>query len=511
MKIGMVVPDVPGHGNPGSSLGRILQDLHSDNEVIMIGLAATKAFADKAGLTFRSLGTEEEAAEIQELLSELGTMNGMKAFQKTVEIIGKVGEIFFRDLPGIVKELALDAMLIDEVNGEAMTVAEYLDIPFGILCNALPVVPDPWVPPIITTWIPRNSWWSVLRNRVANHLVFQVLASPLHRVDDVWRRQHGLPKISRNDKPTLFIVAQLPPHLDFPRRQTPDNFFRTRPFHTPHRDDDDPRRDDFPWDRLDPNRPLVYASMGTIQNGVGEIYRRLALAARSLESSDRPVQLVLALGRRNIDGDAHNTDGADLDGTVAEINAKRRSNGKQGDKYPTIITVEYAPQVAVLPKASLLITHAGQNTALEGVMAGLPMIAIPISNDQPGVASRLVHAGIAQLLSAKASPKRLRKAVRKGLTDPRYRESCQRMRERILDNSQTPTLEQVAQLIHSSFERNIGKPRNEWERLLPSDESVVEILGPGLANSYRDNGIYKSNKKPVTPHTTVSQDGEDAK
>jgi UDP:flavonoid glycosyltransferase YjiC (YdhE family) len=48
---------------------------------------------------------------------------------------------------------------------------------------------------------------------------------------------------------------------------------------------------DFPWERLDPDRPLVYASMGTLQNGILRTFRMIAEACAGLG-----VQLVISLG-----------------------------------------------------------------------------------------------------------------------------------------------------------------------------------------------------------------------
>ena len=53
------------------------------------------------------------------------------------------------------------------------------------------------------------------------------------------------------------------------------------------------------------------------------------------------------------------------------------------------ITVPFAPQLELLKRAAVCITHAGLNTALESLTNGVPMVAIPITNDQPGVAARV--------------------------------------------------------------------------------------------------------------------------
>jgi zeaxanthin glucosyltransferase len=54
------------------------------------------------------------------------------------------------------------------------------------------------------------------------------------------------------------------------------------------------------------------------------------------------------------------------------------------------IVVSYAPQLELLKKASVCITHAGFNTVLEALSQGVPQIAIPVTNDHPGIAARIV-------------------------------------------------------------------------------------------------------------------------
>src|SRR2546422_7887921 len=63
------------------------------------------------------------------------------------------------------------------------------------------------------------------------------------------------------------------------------------------------------------------------------------------------------------------------------------------------IVVEFAPQLELLKRAALCITHAGLNTALECLSNGVPMVAIPITNDQPGVAARIEWTGTGEMVS----------------------------------------------------------------------------------------------------------------
>ena len=62
------------------------------------------------------------------------------------------------------------------------------------------------------------------------------------------------------------------------------------------------------------------------------------------------------------------------------------------------IVVRSAPQIELLKLAALCITHAGLNTVLESLAQGVPMVAIPIGYDQPGVAARIAHHGVGEFM-----------------------------------------------------------------------------------------------------------------
>jgi MGT family glycosyltransferase len=126
---------------------------------------------------------------------------------------------------------------------------------------------------------------------------------------------------------------------------------------------------EFPWERLT-GEPIVYVSMGTLQNGVTEIFRAIAASARRLKN----LQFVLAIGN--------------------QLTPERI-----GETGSNVVTVAYAPQIELLKRSSLCITHAGLNTVLEALGVGVPLLAIPITNDQPGVAARIAHKEVGLILS----------------------------------------------------------------------------------------------------------------
>jgi zeaxanthin glucosyltransferase len=141
---------------------------------------------------------------------------------------------------------------------------------------------------------------------------------------------------------------------------------------------------------------LIYASMGTLQNRIEQAFREIAAACEGIDAD-----LVISLG------------GGSAPDQIGRL---------PGDP----LVMGYAPQLELLSRARLTITHAGLNTALESLSAGVPMVAIPVGNDQPGVAARLKAAGAAEVLPFhKLHADRLRPLIRKVLEDKRYRERAQ--------------------------------------------------------------------------------------
>jgi MGT family glycosyltransferase len=190
-----------------------------------------------------------------------------------------------------------------------------------------------------------------------------------------------------------------------------------------------PSQDDFPWDRLD-GRPLIFASLGTVPSVSNlPVYQKIAKACSGLDA-----QLVLSLGKW---GDKAG-------------DARARLGRLAGDP----IVVDFAPQLALLQKASLLITHAGQNTTLEALHFGVPMVALPRSADQPAMAARLEQAGVALRGSFwKSTPEGLRKLVNRVLTEPRFRQRGDELRQAL---SRTGGAAHAADLIEEML--RTGKP-----------------------------------------------------
>ena len=85
------------------------------------------------------------------------------------------------------------------------------------------------------------------------------------------------------------------------------------------------------------------------------------------------------------------------------------------------LVVSYAPQLEVLRRARLTLTHAGLNTVLDSLACGVPLVAVPITYEQPAIASRIRWTGVGEVLSLpRLNAQRLRETIQRVVNNPSY-------------------------------------------------------------------------------------------
>jgi len=395
--IGIICPAAASHLILMTTLGRELQQ--RGHRVTLVGILDAKPKTLAAGLEFWAIGESEfPSGAMRQLFAELGTKSKFAALQYTSSWIQKMAVMFLREAPAALKEAGVEALLVDQVSPEGGTVADFLNIPFISVCSALPLNREPSVPPFYTSWGYNPAWWAVLRNRGAYSLLNRV-GRPLRETIAEYRQQWKLPKhLTPNDRYSqLAQLSQQPAEFEFPRQNLPPCFHFTGPYHNPA--SREPVA--FPFEKLT-GQPLIYASMGTIQNRLLGIFHSIAEACMGLDA-----QLVISLG------------GATSPEALPALPGSP-------------LVVGYAPQLELLKRTTLTITHAGLNTTLESLSNGVPMVAIPIANDQPGVGARLAWAGAGNVVPlARLSVPKLRDAIAGVLKDDSYRNNASRLAEAI--------------------------------------------------------------------------------
>src|SRR5262249_30978216 len=120
-----------------------------------------------------------------------------------------------------------------------------------------------------------------------------------------------------------------------------------------------------------------------------------------------------------------------------------------GDLPGDPIVVGYAPQLDLIRRSTLTISHGGLNTALESLAQGVPMVVLPVAYDQPGVGARVEWSGVGLSIPVgRLTPDRLRDAVRIVLDDPAYRQRAARLQSSI---EAADGLNRAADVIEAAF------------------------------------------------------------
>jgi zeaxanthin glucosyltransferase len=248
--------------------------------------------------------------------------------------------------------------------------------------------------------------------------------------------------VSRN---AVAIVSQIPREFDLPGITWPSVFHYAGPFF------DEAGRETIPfdWGRLDA-RPLVYASLGTLVNGHELIYQAILSAVERIPE----IQVVLSKGT--------NIELADL-----------------GPIPANVIVVDKAPQLELLKRSVLCVTHAGLNTVLESLARGLPMVAIPIAYDQFGVAVRIAHHGVGEFLEiGNLTVDGLEGLIRKVLSTPAYRDKAGYFKNLIADRR---GLDLATEAIERAFEQAVVPgPRARVRRGPPNTSNFMKRDPRGL-------------------------------
>jgi zeaxanthin glucosyltransferase len=274
---------------------------------------------------------------------------------------------------------------------------------------------DPAVPPLQTALTPGRGMLPRLRNRLAWRGLFllQQLVIPLRYkiFDDVkgFARRSGYPldaiDFAGETWPALHLPTLVfcPPDFDFPRQRLAAGAVFVEP------SVDIERRDpDFPWERLQEDRPLIYCALGSV--APSKYVRQITPFFQAFldAMAERPHwQGLLATGRH-------------VDAGALRCPAN-------------VVMVPEAPQLRILARAALMVSHGGFSSVKECVFFGVPMVVLPMFYDQPGNAARVVHHGLGVRGRFGVDPAKLGRWMDTVMGDPAYRDRVRRMSQILRD------------------------------------------------------------------------------
>lgn len=149
--------------------------------------------------------------------------------------------------------------------------------------------------------------------------------------------------------------------------------------------------------------PLIFVSMGTFLKPSPRLIQTFVDALGDIDA-----QVVIAVGE-----------------------AIHRSTPKH--LPDNIRIVDYAPQLALLRKSSVFITHGGVGSASEALYYGVPTLLFPEAIDHYLISHRIAEEGAGLMFDQMLSVEELKSAVTRLLTETEFRENAQRLGQTLAD------------------------------------------------------------------------------
>lgn len=418
--IGIITAPTIGHVNPFILIGKEL--VNRGHQITFFNIEDMEEKVTAEGLGFCSIGKGLiPRGAIHNLQSELGKHHGFSAMRIWQQSNRRLIQVMLSFLPVAVKERHVDLLLVDESDAAGGSVADALQIPYVTVTMGNSLCWEEGIPPVFSSWQYEDSPSHNKRNLEAMHKIVGIEFKPLIDSINHFRGRHQLPLFNSYSylfpASPLAHIAQMPSFFDFPRKELPPWFHYVGPFRGKFT-----KEIAFPWEKLN-GKPVIYASLGTVVNYRPSIFYEIADACKDID-----MQLVISLGTPIIPEGLENLPGDPL-------------------------LVPYAPQFELMQKAALCITHAGLNTVLDALGNGVPLVAIPISFDQPGTGSRITYHRLGESVSlSNISVKdHLKNIIHQVLGDESYANNAREFARKLqtLDGLNT-AVNMIVQVLHTN-------------------------------------------------------------
>jgi zeaxanthin glucosyltransferase len=393
MKIGFLSLPLTGHLNPMTALARKLES--RGHKTIFIGVPDTEPVVHAADLDFVPFGENEyPPGSTAKSWGPVANLHGLDVMRyTTLELTPGLTKAAFEYLPGKIAETGVDALILDTAYRLVELVPMHLGLPYVQIWNILHFDFSGSTPLALYSWPHETSPEAFARN-VAGLQIFGEYAQAVGSIAQSYAERNRLEIDWSNPAATvsrLAVITQTPKEFDFPIPDLPPQFHYAGPFH----DNEGREPVPFPWEKLS-GKPLIYASMGTLVNGRNDVYGAILEAVGEFPE----MQVVLSVGKNFTPGDL-------------------------GPVPPNTIVVRIAPQIELLKRAALCVTHAGLNTALEALAQGVPLVAIPVGYDQPGVAARIAYHGVGEFVEVgNLTARHLSELIAKVTANRNYRDKA---------------------------------------------------------------------------------------
>lgn len=375
-----IAPPLRGHYRPLSNL--VAELIARGHKATFIHHRDARPLVEAEGAGFEAIGAG--LPPVTAWTHPMTRIHGLFGLGRTLDGMVAFTDMFCREGPAILERIGAQAIVADQLEPAGGLLAEKLGIPFASIADTLPINREDGVPPPYVPWSYTPGERGRRRNR-GGWAVVDLLLARVGRGIARNARLLGLPERHRMEDclSDRVQIAQIVPGFDFPRTAVPAGFHYTGPF----------RRGSPPPFELPPGdgRPLVYCTLGTLQGSRVRLFRKVALACRALD-----LRLLITQGG------------------LQSLNAA-------GDLPGSPLVYDWVPQEAVLAKADFVVSHAGINTVLEPLAAGVPMLVMPLAFEQPAIGARLAWSGAGAMFAPRISARALTRAIARVREVPSYR------------------------------------------------------------------------------------------
>jgi MGT family glycosyltransferase len=288
----------------------------------------------------------------------------------------------------------VDVFVTDQMLPATNIAAEKLGLPRAAISPQIWMLPTPGLPPLGTGLRPAGGPFGRMREAGIRWVMTRLFDKALPAFNAT-RASYGLPPVRSTFEQMLRVDATYvltSPAFDFTTKFMPKNVFYAGPVL------DDPSWSEpwrSPWEPGD-KRPLVLVGLSSQYQKQAGTLQRIVDALAML-----PVRALVTLGTALSPDEVRGTE--------------------------NVVVVRSAPHAEVLRDASLLVTHCGHGTVMKGLVAGVPLLCVPMGRDQNDNAVRIVERGAGLCVKPTATVNAIGASVERLLREPAYRDAARRL------------------------------------------------------------------------------------
>jgi len=410
----------PAHGHVYPLLTVARHLVAEGHDVRMLTGTRYRDTVTAAGVEFVPMppGADIDLDHVNDIFPERAAMKPIPQLRfSVIECFIKPGRFHVQAVEEAIAERPVDVMLCEMmfVGSALMVQRPRTERPPILMLGIFPLsAQDPDVAPYGLGITPLPGPIGRIRNRTLQLVAARMFAPMLDAAKDIYRDVNGvdtdmftaMDMVANSDMLLQFTV----PEFEYPRPTLPDTvrfvgpMTRTAPSSTPLPDW---------WGDLD-GRRVVHVSQGTVANS--DFTELIIPTMQALADDD--VLVVASTGGRPVE-------------SLGILPANARA-------------AEYLPYDALFPKLAAFVTNGGYGGLHFALQHGVPIVASGTSEDKLETNARVRWSGAGVSLSTtRPTAARLRKAVRKVLGDPRYRERAEQFAAAIEASPGLPAIDRA--------------------------------------------------------------------